>query len=310
MDNAFQLSRRQFLRLTRATADMARSPLEPYVDADGLTPQGAFYRQQLSGVPAVDLARWSVYVDGFVRRPRGWTADELRLNDWQETRCTLLCAGHSPRNTLIGTARWGGVPLGSLLRQMDVGAGARYVQLTCADGYRTSLPLAAAADVLLALEMNGQPLPPEQGQPLRLIAPGLYGYKMPKWIQQITLTSAPLTGYWEGRGLPEDGRVAVMSLFFQPGHEARVTEIVRLYGAAFAGQQKVARVEVSADDGAWMPARFEPASAGEWVLWQQEWQAPQPGVYALRVRAIDEQGRVQSEGIHQRVVHVIGKQAW
>lgn len=300
-----RLSRRGFLGLSRGSETFDHLLFSPFADTDGITPEGNLFCQHMSGIPVVDTQQWSLYVDGFVSSPRLWTLDDLIRLDWDDRICTIACAGLSSRNTLVGTARWGGVWLSSLLDRMELGPRADYLQFTCADGYRTSLPVRLADRALLAFEMNGKPLPAEHGYPLRLIAAGLFGYKMPKWIQQITLTSAPLSGYWESRGLPEDGQMPLMSVFFRPSHEAVVTGSVLLSGAAFAGTQSTARVEVSADDGPWMPAQFSRASIGQWTLWHQIWQPPGAGIYVLRVRVTDDQGIVQSDAIHKRVVHVV-----
>lgn len=303
------LSRRRFLGLSASSQVTAALSYGVFADSHGITPITGFYRQQLGTVPPLAAADWSIYVDGFVARPRTWNAADLRAVPRRDTVCTIACAGLNDRNSLIGTARWCGVRLGDLLMEAGVGPRARFVQFTAQDGFRTSLPLEQAADALLASEMNGQPLPPEHGYPLRLVAPGLYGYKMPKWIHQITLTSAPLPGYWESRGWPEDGQVSVLSCFFEPAAESTQSGPIRLSGAAFAGTQAVAQVQVSADDGPWMPVDFTPAPAGQWTLWRQMWQPPAPGVYALRVRAADASGRMQADeggghSIRRRLVRV------
>lgn len=279
-----RVSRRAFLRTALGTPPI--SPLNPYLDATGYTPAPHFFCSQLRPVPPLDSATWTLSVGGQVERPLRLAYVDLLALPMVEMPATLACIGLGPRNALIGHALWRGVPLRELARQS--GAQGAFAQFVAADGYHTYIDRAALEGALLAFEMNGAALTHEHGSPARVVVPGLYGYKMPKWVTRIEFTDMP-SGVWESRGWSASGMVQPSALFFTPRQHETIGARVRLSGMAYAGLRQITQIEISADDGGWMPVPFAPAPAGSWTTWQIDWQPPAPGEYLLRVRASADQ---------------------
>ncbi len=279
-----RVSRRGFLRA--ALGSPAVKAPSPHIDATGYTPTRRFFREQLRPVAPLDSAAWTLSIGGQVEHPLSFTYADLLALPTVELPATLACMGLGPRNALIGHARWRGVLLSELAQRSGVQAA--YAQFVAADGYHTYTDMATLNGGLLAFEMNGAALTHEHGSPARIIIPGLYGYKMPKWVTRIDFTDTP-SGVWENRGWSVEGTVQPSALFFTPRHQEAVSERVQLSGMAYAGLRAITHIEVSVDDGDWMPVPFTPASPGSWTPWQIDWQPPAPGEYLLRVRANDDQ---------------------
>ncbi|MFN8451593.1 MAG: molybdopterin-dependent oxidoreductase [Anaerolineae bacterium] len=143
------------------------------------------FQQSIRITPQINQAYWSFAITGRVARPLILSFDDLRQFPTETLRCAIACAGTSSGRPLLGEAIWRGVPLRALLADVTVGSSARYARVHAADGYTTVLPLDQLANALLVYEMDGAPLLPRARLPARLIAPGLQGYKMPKWIERI-----------------------------------------------------------------------------------------------------------------------------
>jgi DMSO/TMAO reductase YedYZ molybdopterin-dependent catalytic subunit len=215
----------------------------------------------------------------------------------------IACAGSSPGGAGLGQARWRGVPLESILAEIALLPGADYAHLHAADGYNTCLRLDQLRRATLVYAMDGEPLAVEHGYPVRLVLPGHYGYKMPKWIQRIVLADVPLTGFWERRGWSQNGAIQPVAAFSTPQDQAEISGQVALQGYAY-GSQPMAAVELSDDGGPWMPATMaqdSPATAAQWAL---DWRPAQPGSYRLSVRARDLGGGTQAEPLHSIVLHI------
>jgi DMSO/TMAO reductase YedYZ molybdopterin-dependent catalytic subunit len=300
-----------------------------------VTPVGLHYLLVHYDVPRVDEATWRLAVDGEVGEPMLLSLVELRDLPAHEVVATFECAGNgrarlAPRpvsqpwlHEAVGTGSWRGVRLRDVLERAAVGARAAEVVFTGLDrgveggeeqDYRRSLTLGAALgdDVLLAYELNGAPLPPQHGHPLRLLVPGWYGMTNVKWLARITVTNEPFTGYQQARGYrlrtteDEEGtpveRMLPRALMVPPGipefmsrDRSLVAGGVTLEGRAWSGHGEIERVEISVDDGAtWSPARLEPAQLGRWAWrgWSFEWDA-QPGEHVLACRARDAAGHEQ-----------------
>ena len=220
----------------------------------------------------------------------------------------------------MGNARWTGVPLARLLTAAGLDGAARFVVFRSADNYDETLPLVAALDpaTLLVHAMNGQPLSPKHGFPLRIILPGRYGVKNPKWLTRIEVAAEPGGGYWPKRGWNTDAPVQTTARIDAPTGETPLAgPRVLVGGVAFAGDRGVSRVEVSADDGhTWRPAQSKPPLARTtWALWGFVWEDPPPGEHVLVARAVDGTGAVQTAeerpqlpdgaaGYHRVRVHV------
>lgn len=266
-----------------------------------VTPSDQFYvvsKNPPGFDPVVDAAKWSLQVDGLVARPVRFTYDEITAMSAVEQVQTLECISNEVGGDLISTARWKGVRLRDILqRSGGTGATAVRVAFRCADGYSESIPVADAmnATTLLAYEMNGQPLPAKHGFPVRLLVPGLFGMKNPKWITRIEVVDYNFQGYWEASGWSDDAVAKTMSKFTTPGGSASAGE-VGLGGVAYGGDRGIKAVEYSADGGAtWVPAEVKPPLGPfTWVLWAAVWTPAAPGEYTLKVRARDGAGVLQT----------------
>ncbi|MBI4233802.1 MAG: molybdopterin-dependent oxidoreductase [Chloroflexi bacterium] len=264
-----------------------------------VTPSEHFYAVSKNLVdPVVDLGRWKLELGGLVERPLVFTYDELRALPSVEQYVTLECIGNPVGGSLISNALWKGVPLRRLLGQAGVKAGVRKVAFHAWDGYSDSIPLGRALqdEVLVAYEMNGQPLSDKHGFPARLLVPGLYGLKSVKWLTRIEPVDRDFQGYWQGLGWGDQAEVQATSqiLVPEPGGPQPLSPLP-LGGIAFSGDKGISGVEVSGDGGrTWHPATVkEPLSPYTWVLWTGEWVPEQGGVATLLVRATDARGHVQ-----------------
>jgi DMSO/TMAO reductase YedYZ molybdopterin-dependent catalytic subunit len=301
-----------------------------------LTPAGLHYLLIHFDIPPVDPASFALTVDGLVANPLSLSLDDLRGRPSTEMEVTLECAGNGrallpdPRptsqpwlNEALGTAAWRGVPLADLLAEAQPRDTAIEVVFTALDEgveggerqhFARSLTLADAAGALLAYEMNGLPLFPQHGYPLRLIVPGWYGMASVKWLTRITLVDEPFTGYQQTqayrfrRSDDDPGRpmtrIFPRALMLPPGvagfpaRERTVDAgLHRLIGRAWSGHAPIAEVEVSTDNAqTWAPAQLDPPSdhAYAWRLWTFDWDAT-PGEHVLACRARDEAGNEQPD---------------
>jgi DMSO/TMAO reductase YedYZ molybdopterin-dependent catalytic subunit len=309
-------------------------PLE--VLREAVTPIGLHYLLIHYDIPAVDAAAWRLSVDGRVANELSLGLDELRTLPAHEVVATMECAGNgrarlSPRPVsqpwlleAVGTGRWRGVRLADVLERAGVDDAAVEVLFTGLDRgvengeeqfFQRSLTLddARDPDVLLAYELNGQPLPPQHGFPLRLLVPGWYGMTNVKWLSRITLVDVPFRGYQQAQGYhlrqaeDETGepltRIAPRALMVPPGMPDFMSRertlrpgTCAIEGRAWSGRAPVAAVDVSTDGGAtWQPARLEPPELGRWAWrrWSAEWEARVPGRHVLCCRARDDSGREQ-----------------
>ena len=271
-----------------------------------ITPDDEFYVVSKNLIdPSIVLATWRLKVGGLVAQPMELTLEALRALGSVEQLQTLECISNEFGGNLISTARWRGVPLTRVLARARPSGAVVELKLTSEDGYSESIPLAMAADerVLLAFEMNGAPLPEKHGFPLRLLLPGVYGMKGPKWLSGIEAVDQPYDGYWEQRGWTKQALIKTMSRLDAPASNAalplRATPI-GLAGIAFAGDRGIERVELQIGEGAdWVAAALDPlppgdVKAGVWRFWRYAWRPSRAGTYALRVRAIDGSGAIQS----------------
>ncbi|BAS28586.1 molybdopterin-binding oxidoreductase [Limnochorda pilosa] len=297
-------------RAVRAVAQAARQGAgEITARIDGLrgavpwiTPNRDFYRVSKNLFdPRVSARDWRLRIDGNVERPLELRHEDLAgLEAQVEPFTTLSCISNPIGGDLIGNARWGGVPLRSLLERARLRPGVVDLRFEAADGYTDSIPLEKALhpETLLAWEMNGERLPPDHGFPARLIVPGIYGMKNVKWITRIEAVNEDYKGYWEVRGWSDTAVTRTLSRIDVPRNGQTVGPgPVYAAGIAFAGDRGISRVEVSFDGGAtWREAELEPVPTGlTWVRWLIEWQPAEPGRYTLAVRAYDGRGERQEE---------------
>lgn len=324
-----------------------------------ITPTDRFFVRSHFPVPQLDIASWRLVVDGEVEHPLRLTFEDLRALRECEKVVTLECAGNSRstiypktkgvrwQNGAVGTARWSGIPLSEILAQAKVRPGARHVVFEGADhgheadvpdeiNYGMSVPLSKATDglTMLAYEMNGEPLTPSHGFPVRAIVPGWYGMASVKWITRIHVQEAEFDGFFrtgsyvfiaEGDDphLPKTPVTSqkVKSLVTWPREDAVLApggHIVR--GVAWAGERSIAKVYVSTDPvdadhrkAVWCEATIlEPRAAHAWVRWEYPVELTRPGYYVVRARAVDDKGETQPlhpswnfRGVATNAVHAV-----
>ena len=280
------------------------SPI-PEADAAGLayvTPSADFYRIDTAlVVPRVDPKEWSLSITGRVRNPMLLTFDDLLKRPMVERYITLTCVSNEIGGDLIGNARWLGVPIADLLAEADPEPGADQVVSYSVDGFTAGTPTAAlrdGRDALLAVAMNGEPLPVDHGFPVRMVVPGLYGYvSATKWLAKLQLTTfADFDAYWIPRGWAQQAPIKTGSRIDRPraGSSTPAGEVV-VAGVAWAQHRGISKVEVRVDGGPWQTATLAAvASIDTWRLWSWRWSATK-GDHTLEVRATDNAGEVQTD---------------
>ncbi|GAB4098809.1 hypothetical protein GCM10028789_09720 [Sinomonas halotolerans] len=280
-----------------SAAELRVSGITPLV-----TPNRDFYRIDTAlVVPSVDPGRWRLTVTGKVEEPVTLTWDELLAAPLVERHITLACVSNPVGGDLVGNARWLGWPVRELLARSRPKDGADMVLSRSVDGFTAGTPLEVltdeGTDALLAVGMNGEPLPPEHGFPVRLVVPGLYGYvSATKWVTELRVTSfAEEKAYWSTRGWSERGPVKTASRIDVPRRGARVPAgVLAVGGVAWAQHRGISAVQVRADDGEWQPARLGTGiSRDTWYQWAAEVTLA-PGTHRLSVRAVDGTGEVQT----------------
>jgi DMSO/TMAO reductase YedYZ molybdopterin-dependent catalytic subunit len=285
--------------LSRLTPSISR---RPGVLSTPVTPNDEFYVIGKSAVlPQFKVETWKLDLRGDqVRKPMQFTYEELLAMPAIEEYVTLTCISNPIGGDLISNALWKGVPLKHILAQVDLDPGTERLAFWAADGYFDSFPLDVAMrdEVIVAYEMNGEPLPPEHGYPARIIVPGLYGMEHVKWLLRIEPVDAGFKGFWQRRGWQDTAVIKTMSRIDIPANKGVVpVDVLQIAGVAFAGKRGITRVEVSVDDGeTWRDADFEPSlSDFAWVIWRLAWSNPMPSKIAVLVRSTDGTGALQIE---------------
>ncbi|MFF0743603.1 molybdopterin-dependent oxidoreductase [Streptomyces sp. NPDC004111] len=316
-----------------APADRARPvPAGAELRVPGLgpltTPNGDFYRVDTAlVVPRVDASRWRLTLHGRgVREPLTFSYDDLLARPLVERDITLTCVSNEIGGPYVGNARWIGVRLADLLREAGVrppsrGGPADQLVATSTDGMTLGSPVETVMDgrdALLALGMNGEPLPFDHGFPVRMVVPGLYGYVSAcKWLRDLELTSFDdFDAYWVRRNWAREAPVKTQSRIDTPRPFASPRAgTVPVAGVAWAQHRGIARVEVRVDGGPWQEARLAAETSRDtWRQWSWPWRAT-PGSHTLEVRATDRTGVPQTErrvgtvpdgatGLHSVVVSV------
>ncbi|MEV1076283.1 molybdopterin-dependent oxidoreductase [Micromonospora parva] len=280
-----------------AGANLSLAQLAPYV-----TPNFGFYRIDTAlVVPQVDPDTWRLRIHGRVGKERTYSYADLLARPLVERYVTLACVSNEVGGDLIGNARWLGVPLRELLDEVEPDDDADQVVGRSVDGWTCGTPTAAlrdGRDALLAVGMNGEPLPVEHGFPVRMVVPGLYGYVSAcKWVTELELTRfADFDAYWVPRGWSRQGPIKTQSRIDTPRRRNRLTAgPVTVAGVAWAQHRGIRRVEVRVDDGQWQAATLAPTvSVDTWVQWSWRWDAT-PGEHRLQVRAADATGETQTD---------------
>ncbi len=287
-----------------------------------ITPNNEFYRIDTAlRVPTVEPSTWTLTIDGLTANPYEISYDEILEMDLVKKDVTLTCVSNEIGGPLVGNAVWTGVPLGEIISKARPSDSAEQVMCHSVDGFRAGFPLENIFDgrtALLAVGMNGVPLPIIHGFPARLVVAGLYGYvSAVKWIKRIELCRWDGNdGYWIPRGWSKRAPIKISSRIDVPQKRKIDAGMQVVAGVAWAPLSGVAAVEISFDSGPWQECDLGVSLSGEsWTQWVYRWDA-KPGKYEIRVRAIDAKGNVQSsevvspapngaEGLDKVIVRVV-----
>ena len=308
------MKRRKFVKILAISTAGAALPVRQFAAADAtepvlkpgkmITSNDDFYQIQIGDQPAInaDPKYWKLLVTGLVEKNEFFTYEDITsLPSITEMR-TLKCIGD-----LIGikgqmsNAEWTGVPLRVFLEKAGIKPDAKVVIFRCRDSYHTAIPIADAMreDTLLAYKMNGVALPKEHGFPIRLLNPGHYGTKNPKWIITIQLAKKH-EGYWEQRGWDPVASVKLATMIGTPGEDSTIKagETYTISGAAFdsGNHGGIKSVEVSFDEGqTWKTAEIWASDSPlAWTLWKYTWQVPdKEGAVNVYARATANDGLIQ-----------------
>lgn len=268
------------------------------------TPNTDFYRvDTVLSVPQIDPSTWTLAIHGMVERPITLRYQDLLAMPLVERWITLCCVSNEVGGTLIGNARFLGARLADILRMVGVHPDADQLVLSSADGMTIGTPTAVVTDgrdALLAVGMNGVPLPVEHGFPVRVVVPGLYGYVSAcKWVVDIEATTyARQQAFWVKGGWAARTDIKLESRIDTPrsGAVVPVGKPVAIAGVAWDQHVGVSAVEVQIDGGQWLPARLAAVpSADTWRQWVVPWTPSTTGSHSLRVRATDAAGTPQTE---------------
>jgi DMSO/TMAO reductase YedYZ molybdopterin-dependent catalytic subunit len=280
-------------------------PDDAEVGVDGVTPwrvdNDDFYQIDTAiAVPAIDVATWRLRIHGMVRRELRLSYQDLLDRGLTEAWVTLCCVSNPVGGDLIGNAWWSGVRVADLMAEADPDPGADAVLQTSEDGWTCGTPLAALTDerdALLAVAMNGEPLPLEHGFPVRMVVPGLFGYvSATKWLVDLEVTRFDdISAYWTQRGWSAKGPVRTQSRIDVPrANHGVMAGDVRVAGVAWAQHTGIEKVEISLDGGPWTATELGGVpSVDTWVQWSGTVQA-EPGNHKVSVRATDRSGYTQT----------------
>ncbi len=269
-----------------------------------IVPNDDFYRIDTAfAVPTIILQDWTLTVKGRVDREYSISYADLLDMRMVERDITLSCVSNPVGGDLVGNARWQGVPLSEILDRAGPRDDAEQLVGRSVDDFTVGFPVEAAYDgreALVAVGMNGEPLPFEHGFPARLVVSGLYGYvSATKWLTEIELTGwDEFDAYWIPRGWAKEAPIKTQSRIDRPNNLKRTfTEPTTVAGVAWAPNRGISKVEVQLGrDEPWLEAEVsEPLSEDAWVQWQIDWTPQVTGRVELRVRATDGDGVLQDE---------------
>jgi DMSO/TMAO reductase YedYZ molybdopterin-dependent catalytic subunit len=259
-----------------------------------------FYRIDTAVLlPRVDPSTWRLRIHGRVAKEMVLTFDDLLKRPLIERYVTLSCVSNEVGGSLVGNAKWLGVPLRDVLAEAGPDPGADQVVSRSDDGFSAGTPTAVimdGRDAMIAIGMNGEPLPVAHGFPARLVVPGLYGYvSATKWVTDIELTTfADFDAYWVPRGWSQQAPIKTESRIDKPRGGNMPAGQTVIAGVAWAPNRGISKVEVQVDNGPWQEATLGTvASVDTWRLWSLPWNAT-PGNHELRVRATDNGGETQT----------------
>jgi DMSO/TMAO reductase YedYZ molybdopterin-dependent catalytic subunit len=304
--------------LPKAQKSLAALPTDPALTIEGLSPlitaNAGFYQIDIGDNPQpIDPATWELKITGMVKNPMTITFADLLKRPMFELDDTISCVSNDVGGFLIGNARWLGCRLDDLIKEAAPLPHADQVLSSSSSGFSAGFPITAldGRDAMIAIGMNGEPLPEKHGFPARLIVPGLYGYvSATKWVTQIELTRFDIkTGYWQPRGWAVLGPTKMESRIDYPASGATVAKgAAHIAGVAWAPLAGIKAVEVQINGGAWQSAELGPELSGTaWRQWWLTWAAT-PGDYSIVARAINKDGSVQTATLKNALPD--GAQGW
>ncbi len=260
------------------------------------TPLERHYRIDINTTPPkIDGMMWRLKIGGLVEKPLSFSLDDIQRYEPLHQFVTLSCISNPVGGDLIGTTRWTGVSLKSLLPDLGLKPSATHLKISSADGFWETLPLATiVADerVMLAYSWDGVPLLEDHGFPLRIYIPDVHGMKQPKWIDSIEAMDHWEPGYWVVRGWDKVAKMKATSVIDTIAVDMTIIsadqrKLVPIGGIAHAGARGVSRVELRVDDGPWRAAEIRtPLSQMTWVIWRYDWPF-EPGKHTFTVRCYD-----------------------
>jgi DMSO/TMAO reductase YedYZ molybdopterin-dependent catalytic subunit len=279
-----------------AGSDLGIPGLSPFI-----TPNGVFYRVDTAIIlPEIDPSTWQLRIHGMVAREITITFADLLRRPLIEDYITLCCVSNPVAGPYIGNARWLGASLASLLRSAGIRSGASQLLCTSSDGFTSGTPVQTVMDgrdALLAVAMNGSPLPVAHGFPARMVVPGLYGYVSAcKWVTDINVTTfAAAQAYWVPRGWSQQAPIKTESRIDVPNGSATLAAgRTQVAGVAWAQHKGIDAVEVRVDHGPWHRARLAAVPGIDtWRQWVWDWDAT-PGSHLIEARATDATGYTQT----------------
>lgn len=291
-----------------------------------ITPLSEFYVQSYALASQVDAEKWQLKITGALTHPLTLNFQDILRSPQEDFYLTMECIGNPAGGNLIGNAQWTGTPLLPFLQKAGIKPSAVEFAMKGADWYETTLPVKEVMrpDVRLVHRMNGEPLTPEHGYPVRILIPGHFGQKQPKWLVEIKAIDNPKRGFWENQGWSNTAEIPTHSLMRQvqdarvwnQRHQVKLDRAgetgwekgVLLAGVALDRSSAIDSIQVSTDNGStWQTTeQTHPTSPHEWTLWRYFWKPTQAGTYTLLARATsqrqqqpldDKNGKDGSSGI-------------
>ena len=298
--------KRLAIKLPAATHPLPPLPADPATSIAGLstliTPNNQFYQIDTAiNAPIIDVDSWTLSINGMVKNPITLKYSDLLKRPIFELDDTMSCVSNPVGGNLVGNARWLGCRLDDLIREASPLSSADQILSSSGDGFGAGFPLNLldGRDAMIAVGMNGQPLPIRHGFPARVIVPGLYGYvSATKWVTNIELTRFDVKqGFWISRGWSQLGPIKMESRIDYPNDGATVPAgKFRFAGVAWAPLSGIASVQLGID-GVWKDATLGPSLSGTtWRQWWFDWDTTH-GNHQIEVRAVSKGGEVQTQAI-------------
>jgi DMSO/TMAO reductase YedYZ molybdopterin-dependent catalytic subunit len=296
-------------RSTFTPAPPTATPLSTTAPAPAATPVALatrvttnidFYIQTYSGEPNVRGDTWSVKVEGMVSKPATLSLNDIKALPSLAQMRTLECIGNPVGGSQVGNTNWKGALFTAFADKVNVNANASWVVLTGDDGYFTSVPLSKLMNpnTMLAYEMGGEPLPRGHGFPVRMLMPGVYGQKQPKWLVKVEFGDHEAVGTWEEQGWSHEATINPNAIIDAPTENQKLSgQVFVIRGIAFAREVGVAKVEVSTDRGrTFSPAQIQHGPQNfVWTMWAYPWLLPAGSKNTIVARVTDNSGRTQTK---------------